>query len=76
MGYTMYDIYDNWKGWRSIPLENLVSQNYLRNLLKRGYTDAYRYLYPTKKDFTSFSFRKKNCRELDKGIRTDYFLIS
>ncbi len=44
-------------------------------LLDAGFTDAYRYLYPDKVEYTWWSYRMK-ARERNAGWRIDYFLVS
>lgn len=47
----------------------------LENLLELGLTDVFRELYPTKRSYTWWSNRKSR-REVDRGWRLDYFLVS
>lgn len=44
-------------------------------LLDSGFTDAYRYLYPEKVEYSWWSYRF-NARERNAGWRIDYFVIS
>ncbi len=44
-------------------------------LLSCGFTDAYRYLYPDRVEYTWWSYRMK-ARERNAGWRIDYFLVS
>ena len=44
-------------------------------LLSCGFTDAYRYLYPEKVEYTWWSYRMR-ARERNAGWRIDYFLVS
>ncbi len=47
----------------------------LTDLLARGFTDSYRYLYPDKVEYSWWSYMMK-AREKNVGWRIDYFLIS
>lgn len=44
-------------------------------LLRKGYKDAYRYLYPDKIEYSWWSYRMK-ARERNVGWRIDYFVVS
>ena len=44
-------------------------------LLSCGFTDAYRYLYPDRVEYTWWSYRMK-ARERNAGWRIDYFIVS
>jgi exodeoxyribonuclease III len=46
------------------------------NLLNSGFTDTYRYMYPSRKEFTFWANRTIGARETNKGWRIDYFLLS
>lgn len=44
-------------------------------LLDCGFIDTYRYLYPTKEEYSWWSYRFK-ARERNAGWRIDYFVVS
>lgn len=46
-----------------------------QTLLKSGFVDTYRYLYPDKQEFSWWSYRA-NARARNIGWRIDYFLLS
>ncbi len=47
----------------------------MTNLLKKGFVDSYRYLYPDKQEFSWWSYMR-NSREKNIGWRIDYFIVS
>ena len=50
-------------------------RNMMTKLLSNGFVDVYREMYPTKKEYTWWSYRQ-NARENNVGWRIDYFIIS
>ena len=76
IGFNELDIFE--RKWKKHPLEGYHPLEYdsLPNLLNRGYIDTFRSLYPEKREFSNFSYRAKNPRERNRGIRVDYFIIS
>jgi exodeoxyribonuclease-3 len=54
----------------------LAEREEFRKLLKIGFIDCFRLLYPEKVEYTYFSARGLKCREMNKGWRIDHFLIN
>jgi len=46
-----------------------------KNLLSKGYVDSFRKMYPTKKEFTFWSY-KHNARANNVGWRLDYYVVT
>lgn len=64
------------------PKANLLSAGFTKeerskmtDLLNSGFTDCYRYLYPSKIEYTWWSYRF-NARMNNSGWRIDYFIVS
>jgi len=51
-------------------------RNQMTHLLNAGFTDTFRYFYPTKEDCYSWWSYRANARAKNVGWRIDYFLIS
>ena len=47
----------------------------MTNLLKEGFIDSFRYLYPEKQEYSWWSYMR-NSREKNIGWRIDYFIVS
>lgn len=47
----------------------------MTNLLKAGFIDSFRYLYPEKQEYSWWSYMR-NAREKNIGWRIDYFIVS
>ena len=68
------DIYDP-KGKEKLPGYTPQERQSFTQLLERGFTDTYRYLYPEKVQYTFWSIRAR-LRPSNRGWRLDYFLMS
>lgn len=53
-----------------------IERSWLDNLVKRGYVDTFRHLYPEKKDVYSWWDMKTFARTRNIGWRIDYFWVS
>lgn len=51
-------------------------RNKMTELLKMGFTDTFRYLYPEKENAYSWWSYMSNAREKNVGWRIDYFIVS
>jgi exodeoxyribonuclease-3 len=63
---------ENVKNTGFLPIE----RNWLDNVVKKGYIDIFRYLYPDKKDIYTYWDQKTKSRERNVGWRIDYFFVS
>ena len=68
------DIYDP-KGKEKVPGYTPQERQSFDKLLKRGFCDTYRHLYPTRIQYTFWSVRAR-LRPVNKGWRLEYFLLS
>jgi exodeoxyribonuclease-3 len=68
------DIYDA-KGKEKGPGYVPEERESFEKLIKSGFVDTYRLLYPEKRQYTWWNVRLKH-RETNKGWRVDYFLMS
>lgn len=71
---TDFDIYPT-KSWNDDALLQPESRAAFRRLLKQGWTDALRVLYPDKPMYTFWDYMRHRW-ERDAGLRLDYFLLS
>jgi exodeoxyribonuclease-3 len=71
---TDFDIYPT-KSWDNDALVQPQSRAAFQRLLKQGWTDAIRYLYPDEPMYTFWDYMR-NRWENDKGLRLDHFLLS
>lgn len=71
---TDFDIYPT-KSWDNDALVQPESRAAFQRLLKQGWTDAIRYLYPDEPMYTFWDYMR-NRWENDKGLRLDHFLLS
>eukprot|EP00347_Sterkiella_histriomuscorum_P018135 403346655 len=76
IGRDQYDLYEGSTLLNRIPKYLLKQENSLTRLLNKGYIDSFRELYPYKRDFTIYSSLVPNSRQLNKGKRTDYFIVT
>ena len=53
----------------------IEERNKMTDLLKSGFVDSYRYLYPDKVEYSWWSYRF-NARANNAGWRIDYFVLS
>jgi exodeoxyribonuclease-3 len=71
---TDFDIYPT-KSWNDDALLQPESRAAFQRLLKQGWTDALRALYPDKPMYTFWDYMRHRW-ERDAGLRLDYFLLS
>lgn len=71
---TTSDIYPT-KSWDNDALLQPESRAAYRRLLKQGWTDALRHLYPDEPMYTFWDYMRRRW-ENDKGLRLDCFLLS
>ena len=71
---TDLDIYPT-KSWDNDALLQPESRLAYRRLLKQGWTDSLRYLYPDEPMYTFWDYMRHRW-ENDKGLRLDHFLLS
>jgi exodeoxyribonuclease-3 len=71
---TDFDIYPT-KSWDNDALLQPESRAAYRRLLKQGWTDALRYLYPDEPMYTFWDYMRHRW-EKDKGLRLDHFLLT
>lgn len=63
------------EGFESVAGFTSAERQWFDAFLKKGYTDVFRDLYPTKQQFTFFDFRG-GARAKNQGWRIDYFIIN
>ncbi len=68
------DCYDP-KGWMGQILVSDDERAHFKELCDLGYTDAFRHLYPGRKQYSWWDYRG-NMFEQDKGLRIDHHLVS
>jgi len=71
---TDFDIY-NPRSWRKDALLQPESRECYQRLLKQGWVDAIRHLYPDKAIFTFWDYFRKHW-ERDAGLRIDHLLLN
>jgi exodeoxyribonuclease-3 len=71
---TDFDIYPT-KSWDDDALLQPESRAAYQRLLKQGWTDSLRYLYPDEPMYTFWDYMRHRW-ESDKGLRLDHFLLS
>jgi exodeoxyribonuclease-3 len=71
---TDFDIYPT-KSWDNDALLQPESRATYQRLLKQGWTDSLRYLYPDEPMYTFWDYMRHRW-ENDKGLRLDHFLLS
>ena len=71
---TDFDIYPT-RSWDNDALVQPESRAAYRRLLKQGWTDALRHLYPDERMYTFWDYMRHRW-ENDKGLRLDHFLLS
>lgn len=71
---TDFDIYPT-KSWDNDALLQPESRAAYQRLLKQGWTDALRHLYPDEPMYTFWDYMRHRW-ENDKGLRLDHFLLS
>ena len=71
---TDFDIYPT-KSWDDDALLQPESRAAYQRLLKQGWTDSLRYLYPDEPTYTFWDYMRHRW-ESDKGLRLDHFLLS
>jgi exodeoxyribonuclease-3 len=71
---TDFDIYPT-KSWDDDALLQPESRAAYQRLLKQGWTDSLRYLYPDEPTYTFWDYMRHRW-ENDKGLRLDHFLLS
>ena len=71
---TDFDIYPT-KSWDNDALLQPESRAAYQRLLKQGWTDLLRYLYPDEPMYTFWDYMRHRW-ENDKGLRLDHFLLS
>ena len=71
---TEFDIYPK-HSYAHDALLQPASRNAFKRLLRQGWTDAIRKLYPKEKIYTFWDYFR-NAYQRDAGLRIDHFLIS
>lgn len=71
---TDFDIYPT-KSWKKDALVQPESRSAFSRLLKQGWTDGLRYLYPDRRIYTFWTYWR-NRYERDDGLRLDHLLLS
>ncbi len=68
------DVYDP-KGYENDALYRLEIRKKLRVMFNLGFQDAYRYIYPDKKEYTFWDYTS-GAWQKDNGMRIDHFLVT
>ena len=69
------DLWDT-KGKHKCPGYSPEERANFSKFLNLGWIDTFRYLYPSKQEFSFWSMRFNNQRPQNKGLRADYFVVS